>query len=97
MDREHYVSGAERQLNDSTFYKALDHDPTHEFARKVADAISEMRNGDHISEKNAVYLTVDQPRSRTVLPPTQDSQSWKPWTSHSVCQWTPNRKNIRIC
>ena len=45
MDREHYVSEAERQLNDSTFYKALDHDPTHEFAKKVADAISEMRNG----------------------------------------------------
>ena len=27
MDREHYISEAERQLNDSTFYKALDHDP----------------------------------------------------------------------
>ena len=51
MDREHYVSEAERQLNDSTFYKALDHGPTHEFAEKVADAISEMRTGDHISEK----------------------------------------------
>ena len=51
MDRDHYVSGAERQLNDSTFYKALDHDPTHEFAEKVAAAISEMQTGDHISEK----------------------------------------------
>ena len=62
MDREHYISEAERQLNDSTFYKALDHDPTHEFAKKVADAVSEMLNGDHISEKNAIYLTVDQPK-----------------------------------
>ena len=51
MDREHYVSEAERQMNNSTFYKALDHDPTHEFAEKVADAISEMRTGDQISEK----------------------------------------------
>ena len=51
MDREHYVSEAERLLNDSTFYKALDHDPTHEFAEKVADAISQTRTGDHISEK----------------------------------------------
>ena len=63
VDREHYVSEAERQLNDSTFYKALDHDPTREFAAKVADAISEMRTGDHISEKNAIYLTVDQPKA----------------------------------
>ena len=63
MDREHYVSEAESQLNDSTFYKALDHDPTHEFAEKVADAINEMRTGDHISEKNAIYLTVDQPKA----------------------------------
>ena len=62
-DREHYISEAERQLNDSTFYKALDHDPTHEFAKKVADAVSEMLNGDHISEKNAIYLTVDQPKA----------------------------------
>ena len=51
MDREHYVSEAERQMNDSTFYKALNHDPTDEFAEKVADAISEMRTGDQISEK----------------------------------------------
>ena len=63
MDREHYISEAERQLNDSTFYKALDHDPTHEFAKKVADAVSEMLNGNHISEKNAIYLTVDQPKA----------------------------------
>ena len=63
MDREHYISEAERQLNDSTFYKALDHDPTHEFAKKVTDAVSEMLNGDHIIEKNAIYLTVDQPKA----------------------------------
>ena len=44
MDREHYSSEAERQLNDSTFYKALDHEPTHEFAKKIADAVSEMLN-----------------------------------------------------
>ena len=57
MDREHYVLEAKRQLNVSTFFKVLDHDPTHESAKKVADAI-----GDHISVKNAVYLTVDQPK-----------------------------------
>ena len=45
------------------FYKALNHDPTHEFAKKVADAVSEMLNGDHISEKNVIYLTVDQPKA----------------------------------
>ena len=63
MDSEHYISEAERQLNDSTFHKALDHDPTNEFAKKVADAVSEMLCGDHISEKNAIYLTVDQPNA----------------------------------
>ena len=34
MDRDHYVSEAERQLNDSTYYELLDHDPTDEFAKK---------------------------------------------------------------
>ena len=51
MDREYYISEAERQLNDSLFYKALDHDPTHEFAQKVANVVSEMLSGDQISEK----------------------------------------------
>ena len=50
MDREHYVSEVKMQLNDSTFYKALHHGPTHEFAKKVADVISVMRNSHHISE-----------------------------------------------
>ena len=35
----------------------------HEFAKKVADAVSIMLNGDHISEKNAIYLTLDQPKA----------------------------------
>ena len=39
LNREHYVSEAERQQNDSTFYKAQNHNPTHEFAKKVTDAI----------------------------------------------------------
>ena len=76
MDREHYVSEAERQLNDSTYYKALDHDPTHEFAAKVADAISEMRTADHISEK--MKSDCRSTKSRTVLPPTQIHKAGNP-------------------
>ena len=51
MDRDHYVSEAERQLNDSTFYKPLDHDPTPEFAKQVSDTVSEMHDQGLISEK----------------------------------------------
>ena len=47
-------------MADSTFYKTLDHDPSNEFVKNVTDAICEMRNGDHTSEKHAVYLTVDR-------------------------------------
>ena len=47
-------------MTDSTFYKTLDHDPTHEFVKTATDVICEMRNGDHISEKDAVYLTLDR-------------------------------------
>ena len=86
MDREHYISEAERQLTDSTFYKALDHDPSNAFAKKAIN-ICEMRNCDHISERNAIYLIVDRPNARRIYPlPKQNSQSWKPWTFNSVCQ-----------
>ena len=63
MDRDHFVSEAERQLNDSTFYRVLDHDPTMEFAQKVSAAICELRADNHSSENNAIYLTVYEPKS----------------------------------
>ena len=97
MDREHYISEAERQLNDSTYYKALDHDPTHEFAKKVADAVSEMLNGDHISEKNAIYLTVDQPKAGRfyLLPKIHKAEN--PGRPIVSANGHPTEKNIRIC
>ena len=61
MDRDHYVSKAERQLDDSTFYKPLNHDSTLEFAKQVSDTVRDMHDQDHISEKNMAYLIVDQP------------------------------------
>ena len=60
MDRDHCVSEAERQLNDSAFYKPLDHDPTPEFAKQVSDTVREMHDQGHISEKNMTYFIVDQ-------------------------------------
>ena len=58
-----YVSEAERQLNDSAFYKPLDHDPTLELAKQVSDTVREMHDQGHISEKNMAYLIVDQPKA----------------------------------
>ena len=52
MDREHYISEAERQLNDSNFYTSLDHDPTLEYAKQVSDVVGEMLTEGLISEKN---------------------------------------------
>ena len=40
MNRDHYISEAERQLGDSTYYRLLDHDPIPEFAKEVSKAIS---------------------------------------------------------
>ena len=63
MDRDHYVSEAERQLNDSTYYELLDHDPTDEFAKKVSEAAEEMLDDGYITEKNMRYLIVEQPKA----------------------------------
>ena len=49
MDRDHYISEAERQLGDSTYYTRLDHDPTPEIAKTVSEAISEMLDKGHIT------------------------------------------------
>ena len=63
MDREHYISEAERQLNDSNFFTQLDHDPTLEYAKQVSDVVGEMLTEGLISEKNFNYLLVDQPKA----------------------------------
>ena len=63
MDREHYISEAERQLNDSNFYTSLDHDPTLEYAKQVSDVVGEMLTEGLISEKIFNYLLVDQPKA----------------------------------
>ena len=63
MDRDHYVSEGERQLNESTLYKPLDHYPTPGFAKQVTEAVREMHDQGLISEKNMAYLIVDQPKA----------------------------------
>ena len=63
MDRDHYVSEAERQLNDSTYYELVDHDPTIEVAKKVSEAVEEMFDDGYITEKIMRYLIVDQPKA----------------------------------
>ena len=63
MDKDHYVPEAERQLNYSTYYELLDHDPTDEFAKKVSEAVEEIFDDGCITEKNMRYLIVDQPKA----------------------------------
>ena len=63
MDRDHYISEAERQLNDKDFYKLLEHDPTLEYAERVSQKLEAMVDEGHISEKNLEYLTVTSPKA----------------------------------
>ena len=63
MDRNHYISEAERQLWDSIYYKLLDHDPTPEFAKQVSEAVSEMRDEGDMSESIRNYLFLDEPKA----------------------------------
>ena len=62
MDRDHYISEAERQLSDTKFYKALDNDPTHEFQRKVTTTLTKMVESGDISDSNFNYLSVQNPK-----------------------------------
>lgn len=39
MDRDHYFSEAERQLNDFTHNELLDYDTTDQFAKQVSEAV----------------------------------------------------------
>ena len=96
MDREHYISEAERQLNDSNFYTSLDHDPTLEYAKQVSDVVGEMLTEGLISEKNFNYLLVDQPKAgRFYLCPK--SIKLATLVPHCLCQWTSHGKDLGVC
>ena len=62
MDKDHYISEAERQLGDSTYYRLLDHD-THPSSSKKCLKRSMKCTTKHIREMNRNYLLVDQPKA----------------------------------
>ena len=87
MERQHYVSEVERQLNDSTYYELLDHVPTDEFAkmyqRQLRRCLRMIISPERIPHRCPA-------KSRQVLFAPENTQSWKPWAPHSFSQWTPN-------
>jgi hypothetical protein len=58
LERDHYISEAERQLKDTNFFKPLDYDPTLEFADKVSSVVEDMFKQGYVSEENKDYLIV---------------------------------------
>lgn len=51
-----YISEAERQLSDATFYKALPSDPTSEFKSKLKDALTSLLEHGKLDEKTVRSL-----------------------------------------
>ena len=63
MDRDHYISEAERQLSDTRFYQQLDSDPTLEYQSRVTETLSDMLASGDISQDNFDYLSVQNPKA----------------------------------
>ena len=63
LDKEHFISEAERQLGDRQFCKPLDYDPTLEFQSKVTKTLNKVLNLGYISKENSDYLSVPQPKA----------------------------------
>ena len=63
MGRDQYISEAERQLNDNTYYQLLDHDPTTEFAVQGAETVNKMHGEGYIKGKSMEYIVVEKPRA----------------------------------
>ena len=58
-----YIREGERQLNDTKFYKTIDHDLTNKHADMIKKVASEMLEKDEISEKTFKYLTTNCSRT----------------------------------
>lgn len=97
MDRDHYISEAERQLNDSTYYKRLDHDPTDQFAKQVFKAVEEMSDNSYITEKNMSYLIADQPKAGRFYLLPKIHKAGNPGRPIVSANGHPTEKKIRVC
>ena len=56
MNTTDYLREGYRQLSDPNFYQLLKEDPTQKFSAKIAEALTEMKNLNLITEKNFDYL-----------------------------------------
>ena len=63
QDVKNYVKEAMRQLNDRSFYKRLNHNPTSEHAALVANAIDGLKQKELLDEKIAENLKPTSPKT----------------------------------
>ena len=63
MDVNDYIKEAERQLNDTEYYKKLDKDPTATHAKLVNDAVERFKKSKEIPEKIADGLKTEKTRT----------------------------------
>ncbi|KAL2092169.1 hypothetical protein ACEWY4_011967 [Coilia grayii] len=61
MDRTSYEWEIRRQLDNTTFYKKLQHNPTAEFKAKIKAQLDALLHSDNISKREHAFMTVDSP------------------------------------
>ena len=63
MDVDDYIKEANRQLDDTEFYRKLQNDPTATYSERINKAIDKFQNEGLITEKVANGLKIDKPKA----------------------------------
>ena len=87
---------ANRQLNESVYYRKLSADPTSQYSTEVKQCVDSMFKRGLIEKKVKNFLVSKHPRAARfyLLPKIQ--QTWKPGETHRCPKWCPDGKYLAL-
>ena len=88
MNRQDYLDECYRQLNDPSFYKRVNEDPTEDINKRVRFYLKRLLADNIIDKQTHRYLTPENPKAVSFLYPAKNPQTWESWTTHRVSEWT---------
>ena len=97
MDVDDYVKEANRQLDDSTFYKKLPQDPTPIHEERINNTISKFKDEGLITEKVAEGLKTNNPKTSKFSLNPENPQRRKPWKTCYQLNGLSFSKHFQIC
>ena len=97
MNRQNYLDECYRQLNDPSFYKRVNEDPTNDINKRVRFYLKRLLANNIIDKPNHRYLTPENPKAGRFYILPKIHKPGNPGRPIVSANGHPTKKNLRIC